>query len=1028
MGVLCFGVFADSIIKTPVGSSSPLSVGTVVRITGDRQVVACNAGEEADGVIIALETYSAAPDSYLIHSAGIARNVQCALAVMAGDKLVPANSGRVQPQFADPGGHIIGTAMTNTPAGGAVTVLLNVGYASGGAGEDNQTITTGAGVTGADGGTDGDFTIDLALTSGGGLTFTGSGASRTVGADFGTGVNQVSRGNHAHQTLTPGTGLTGSNYNGSSATTFAVDFGTGTNQAARGDHNHSGLYDNYASWNLRANTEASTSIVSGATVSFTGVGGASVSRSGNTITIDAGGASDGNNYVDGMSFNTGTGVLTLTRHGLGSLTQSLDGRYLTSFNETDPTWSGTANTTGDIGRTGRVGIGTTSPTNGKLVVSYSSTDIYGIYVTMPGWAIYGDATGGGGRGVMGRGGEYGVLGTHLTTDRMGYIASADYGVYGQYNTSNFGFLGGNVSGYGNVGVRGTGQWASGFFSGGERGVYARGNEYGVFGMGRWSDNYAYLGWDGSTAPFECGIYATGYDYAGYFDGDVNITGNLTVSGSYPGGGGGGYWTLSGSNLYANNTTYNVGIGTTAPSYKLHVEQSSTAPSVIYAYKPTGSTDVAAVEGYSSDRNIGKLGGENNTGDPIGTAYNYGVYGYVRDAGWGGHAGVFTNDNGNWAILGGGTAGPYNYAGYFSGNVHITGNLTVSGSYPGGGGGGYWTDNSSYISCNTITDGYALNIYDDFDAVPDGSRLYLTGYSWSATRASLIKAIKTGNSLTSTGHSAIYGSCDNYGASYWGLDYASCGVRGLAASYGQAYTAGVAGYRYDGGYGPSAGVFGAVSTDQTPSAWGALGFQDASLNEFGGYFTGRGYFSDRVGLATATPQSLLHLSSSDNYDGIRLEYSPFGYWVVGTAATSNLWFSYNGSLKSWINYSTGAWTTSDRNLKNTIEPISDVLDNLIKLEPVSFYYNDDKERTTKTIGLVAQDVAEHLPLAAQIESEFGYYGINYDYITLYTLKGLIELNSKYEATIEDQQRTIESLQDRVSSLEALEARIEVLERN
>ncbi len=36
--------------------------------------------------------------------------------------------------------------------------------------------------------------------------------------------------------------------------------------------------------------------------------------------------------------------------------------YLTSFTEVDPTWNGTANQTGAIGRTGDVGIGTTSPT------------------------------------------------------------------------------------------------------------------------------------------------------------------------------------------------------------------------------------------------------------------------------------------------------------------------------------------------------------------------------------------------------------------------------------------------------------------------------------------------------------------------------------------------------------------------------------------------------------------------------------------------------------------------------------------
>jgi len=47
-------------------------------------------------------------------------------------------------------------------------------------------------------------------------------------------------------------------------------------------------------------------------------------------------STDTNNYTNGVSFNTGNGILTLTRQGLGSLTVDLDNRYLTSFSELDP--------------------------------------------------------------------------------------------------------------------------------------------------------------------------------------------------------------------------------------------------------------------------------------------------------------------------------------------------------------------------------------------------------------------------------------------------------------------------------------------------------------------------------------------------------------------------------------------------------------------------------------------------------------------------------------------------------------------
>ncbi len=56
-----------------------------------------------------------------------------------------------------------------------------------------------------------------------------------------------------------------------------------------------------------------------------------------TCTGCGGGGGDGNDYVDSVSFNTSNGILTLGRTGtLSDLTVDLDGRYLTSYTETDP--------------------------------------------------------------------------------------------------------------------------------------------------------------------------------------------------------------------------------------------------------------------------------------------------------------------------------------------------------------------------------------------------------------------------------------------------------------------------------------------------------------------------------------------------------------------------------------------------------------------------------------------------------------------------------------------------------------------
>ena len=69
-------------------------------------------------------------------------------------------------------------------------------------------------------------------------------------------------------------------------------------------------------------------LVAGSNVSLT------TNATNDSITINATDTNT-NNYVTSASFNTGNGVLTLNRSGLSAVTVDLDGRYLTSYTETD---------------------------------------------------------------------------------------------------------------------------------------------------------------------------------------------------------------------------------------------------------------------------------------------------------------------------------------------------------------------------------------------------------------------------------------------------------------------------------------------------------------------------------------------------------------------------------------------------------------------------------------------------------------------------------------------------------------------
>ena len=127
---------------------------------------------------------------------------------------------------------------------------------------------------------------------------------------------------------------------------------------------------------------------------------------------------------------------------------------------------------------GNVGIGTMNPSatldvNGTVTATADDYTISGSATASDGWGVYGEATGSIGVGVTGVGG-----------------GGEGIGAYG--------------AAFGSDGI----------------GVYAYGD--GTYGFGASCSSPGTYGW---------GIYSSGGEYAGYFDGDVIITGDLTVEGT-----------------------------------------------------------------------------------------------------------------------------------------------------------------------------------------------------------------------------------------------------------------------------------------------------------------------------------------------------------------------------------------------------------------------------------------------------------------------------------------------------------------
>jgi hypothetical protein len=147
-------------------------------------------------------------------------------------------------------------------------------------------------------------------------------------------------------------------------------------------------------------------------------------------------------------------------------------------------------------------------------------------------------------------------------------------------------------------------------------------------------------------------------------------------------------------------------------------------------------------------------------------------------------------------------------------------------------------------------------------------------------------------------------------------------------------------------------------------------------------------------------------------------------VMGLAAGGNIWFSGN-LISSSNTYSLGTaghpWreifaddlvTTSDERMKRDIEPIPYGLDEVMKLRPVTYEWNN-KPNKGRTIGLLAQEVETVIDEAVSVAGDdYNTRGVRYYNMVPVLIKAIQD----QQKIIDDQQKALQKQGERLERLE------------
>ncbi len=176
----------------------------------------------------------------------------------------------------------------------------------------------------------------------------------------------------------------------------------------------------------------------------------------------------------------------------------------------------------------------------------------------------------------------------------------------------------------------------------------------------------------------------------------------------------------------------------------------------------------------------------------------------------------------------------------------------------------------------------------------------------------------------------------------------------------------------------------------------------------------------------------HASGSGASNGFAIENTASNhvYWTMySTNGDGNFELYYKGVFRGEFDSADGEYTNvSDRRLKEDIQPVGDVLQRVMRLQPVT-YHMRKSDSATRQLGFIAQDVqplfpelVDHRPVG---DSQAELYTLHYRGFGVLAIASIQELMVKQEEQYNDLRTENRELHRRI---DALSAQVEALQRD